>query len=228
MSRLTPSELGWPMDADSHRQAQEWADAATTQVLDWTWRGFDTMRTNFLNRIDFSQQLDQVERDLTSHHFREIQQLWHRETDGYSAFAPQPEWPEMATRSPAPAKPPAYDIAFVWYDNPRVAWPIEAKVVPTAETLAPYLSDTAKFTEGTAAPYVGEGAQIAYLLSGVAVDFFNTLSKTLSLQVVPELVGRSHRISSHARTSAPDLRLHHMVMMCGCDRTQTILPGFDQ
>ena len=136
----------------------------------------------------------------------------------------------MATRSPAPAKPPAYDIAFVWNDNPRVAWPMEAKVVPTTETLAPYLSDTAKFTEGTAAPFVGEGAQIAYLLSGVAVDFFINLSKKLSLklQAVPELTTRSHRISLHIRTSAPNLRLHHMVMLCGCDRTQTILPGFDQ
>jgi hypothetical protein len=46
----------------------------------------------------------------------------------------------MATRSAAPAKPPAYDIAFIWHDNPRVAWPIEAKVVPTPGTLAPGVS----------------------------------------------------------------------------------------
>jgi hypothetical protein len=215
MSRPTPSEVVWPMDADSHQQAQEWASDATKQVLDWTWLGFDAMKASLLSRVDFSQPLDQVERDLTSHHFREIQQLWASETEGYAAFAPQPEWPEMATRSPAPAKPPAYDIAFVWNDNPRVAWPIEAKVVPTSGTLAPYLGDTTKFISGTAAPFIGEGAQIAYLLNGTADDFFNNLSLQLPppLQTFVDFSARSHRISSHSRTNVPNLRLHHMAMM---------------
>src|ERR1700731_1522536 len=175
VSRPTASELAWPLDADSHQQAQEWAGHAAIQVLDWTWRAFDLLRTNVLGRIDLNQPLDQLERDLTSNHFRAIQQLWARETEGYSAFCPHHEWPEMATRSPSPARPPAYDIAFVWNDNPRVAWPLEAKVVPNTGTLAKYVADTAKFTEGIAAPFVGEAAQIAYLLSGAATEFFANL-----------------------------------------------------
>src|SRR4051794_14654673 len=109
MSRPTFSELAWPLDAETRQQAQEWAGGVATQVLDWTWRGFDSLRTNVLSRIDFDQPLEQVERDLTANHFGEIQQLWARETEGYSAFFPHHEWPEMETRSPAPARPPAYD-----------------------------------------------------------------------------------------------------------------------
>jgi hypothetical protein len=216
------------MDADSHQQAREWADAVAIQVLDWTWRAFDSLRTNVLKRIDLNQPLDQLERDITSNHFREIQLLWAQETEGYSALSPHHEWPEMATRSPAPAKPPAYDIAFVWNDNCRIAWPLEAKVLSTSATLAAYLSDTAKFTGGTAAPFVGEGAQIAYLLSGTATEFFANLSKGLELELRsrPEFANRSHRSSDHTRISAPKLCLHHLAMRCCDPERQVMLPGF--
>ena len=216
MSRPTFSELAWPMDEASRQQAEEWAAGVRIQVLDWTWRGFDAMKVNLLSRVDLSQPLEQLERDLTSHHFRQIQRLWKLETDGYAAFAPQPEWPEMATRSSAPAKPPAYDIAFVWNDNPRVAWPIEAKVVPTSGTLAPYLGDTKKFTDGIAAPFVGEGAQLAYLLAGTTDEFFKNLNNQLAipLRCLQQFSARPHHVSSHARTGCPNLELHHMAMLC--------------
>ena len=211
------------MGAESYQQAQEWADAVAMQVLDWTWQAFDSLRSSVLSRIDFRQPLDQLERDLTAHHFREIQRVWAQQTEGYSALSPHHEWPEMASRSPAPAKPPAYDIAFVWSDNPRVAWTIEAKVVPTTGTLAQYLGDTAKFASGTAAPLVTEGAQVAYLLSGVADVFFSNLSTALSLRLdsVTEFVNRPHRSSMHMRASAPDLRLHHMAMLCSNERSES-------
>lgn len=228
MSRPTASELAWPIDIDSRRKAQEWAGRGTMQVLDWTWRAFDSMRNSALSRIDLSQPLEQLERDLTSHHFLEIQHLWALETNGFSTFCPHHEWPEMASRSPAPAKPPAYDIAFVCADNPRVAWPIEAKVVATTGRLASYLADTAKFIEGKAAPYAGDGAQIAYILTGLATDFFAKLSQRLALELqpVPEFPNRSHCSSRHARVSAPSLRLHHMAMLCAHEKTQVMLPGF--
>lgn len=216
MSRPTASELRWPMDDDSLRQAEDWAAGVSHQVLDWTWQAFDTLHKEVLCKIDLNQPLDQLERDLTSHHFREIQKLWAGETEGYSSVYPQPEWPEMATRSPAPAKPPAYDLAFVWNDNPRVAWPIEAKVVPTPSTLAPYLADVEKFVNGVAAPFVGEGAQIAYLLTGTAIEFFLGLKAKLMspLEEDPKFSARAHRVCMQVRTAAPDLRLHHMAMRC--------------
>ena len=217
MSRPTPSELAWPMDDESRRQAEDWAAGVSIQVLDWTWRAFDALRKGNFASVDLTQPLEQLERDLARHHFREINMLWAMETSGECAFTPHHEYPELETRSPAPAKPPAYDLAFVWNANPRIAWPIEAKVVPTSGTLADYLGDTKKFTDGIAAPFVGEGAQIAYLLAEKTDDFFHNLAARLTtqLQSVLQFSTRAHRASLHARINYPDLLLHHMAMHCG-------------
>lgn len=217
MSRPTLSELRWPVDDESRRQAENWATSISIQALDWTWRAFDKLRGNLLSRVNMNAPFDQLERDLTRNHFAEIQALWAKETEGESSIEPQPEYPEMETRAPAPAKPPAYDIAFVWKENRRIALPIEAKVVPTPGTLAPYLGDTTKFESGTAAPLVGGGAQIAYLLIGSTDDFFSNLSAKLTsrLDLVTEFSHRPHRTTRHSRVSALELTLHHMAMHCG-------------
>lgn len=218
MSRPTLSDLRWPMDEDSRQQAEEWAAGESNRLLDWTWRGFDALRANVLSHVDLNQPLDQLERDLTSKHFIEINRIWAAETGGECSFVPHHEFPENQTRPGGSGKPPASDISFIWYENQRVSWPIEAKVLKTPGTLAEYVTDTAKFVNGIAAPLVGEGAQIAYLLTGLPDDLFSNLNARLSspLQVVPEFPSRPHRTSSHARTTAPDLRLHHMAMLCVC------------
>ena len=141
MSRPTLSELAWPMDDESRQQAEEWTAGVSIQVLDWTWRAFDALRLTVLSRVDMSQPLDQLERDLTSKHFIEIQRLFAAETDGMSSIVPHHEFPENESRPGGSGRPPASDISFVWYDNPRVSWPIEAKVLSTSSTLAPYLGD---------------------------------------------------------------------------------------
>jgi len=216
MSRPALSELRWLMDDESRRQAEDWAAGASNQVLDWTWRAFDALHANVLSHVDMSQPLDQLERDLTSKHFIEINRPFAAETDGLSSIVPHHEFPENESRPGGSGKPPASDICFIWYENQRVSWPIEAKVVPTPGTLAEYLGDVKKFTDGVTAPFVGEGAQIAYLLSGDANGFFSNLSAKLSLRLqdVPEFSSRPHRFSQHARATAPHLRLHHMVMHC--------------
>lgn len=217
MSRPTISAIRWPMDEDSRRQAENWAVGFSFQALDWTWRGFDALRENVLSKTDLNQSLDQVERDLTSKHFVEINRLFASETDGLSSVSPHHEFPENESAPGGSGRPPASDISFVWYNKQRVSWPIEAKVLNTPGTLADYLRDTAKFEEGIAAPLVGEGAQIAYLLTGDAKEFFSQLAakSSLSLEETVEFSARPHRVSSHTRVSAPNLRLHHMAMFCG-------------
>lgn len=216
MSRPTLSELQWPMDDESRQQANDWATSISIQALDWTWRSFDVLRENLLSRVDMNAQFDQLERDLTRNHFAEIQAIWAKETGGESSIEPHAEYPEMETRAPAPAKPPAYDIAFVWKQNRRVALPIEAKVVPTPTTLAAYLGDTAKFENGIAAPLVGHGAQIAYLLTGSSDNFFSNLSAKLAslFERVTEFADRAHRTTQHSRAPADSLTLHHLAMHC--------------
>ena len=216
--RPTPSELLWPDDSADADLPVTWASSVTTQVLEWTWRAFDSLRQNHLVRIDLnSQPLEQVERDLVANHYVEIQKVFAAETDGYATFVPVHEWPEMETRTTAPAKPPAYDLAFVSSDNPRWAWPIEAKVVSSTGALAEYLKDVNdKFVAGVAAPLVGEGAMIGYLLVTDTATVFANLEKRLNqtLVIVPEFVGRPHRVSRHTRATAPDLCLHHLLMAC--------------
>lgn len=216
MSRPSLSEIRWPMDDESRRQARDWATDVATQVLDWTWRAFDALNASILGHVDMSQSLDQLERDLTSKHFVEIQRIFAFETEGFSSIIPHHEFPENESAPGGSGRPPASDISFVWYENQRVSWPIEAKVLKTTGTLAAYLGDTAKFENGTAGPFVGEGAQIAYLLTGTTDDFFLNLSVKLNLPFsqVSQFASRPHRITRHSRIAAAELTLHHLAMQC--------------
>lgn len=212
------SELVWPDNPNERDLPSLWASDHCFRILDWTWRAFDALLAKHAPAVDFSQSLEQLERDLVRCHFIEIQLLFARETDGYATIVPQHEWPELESRKSAAAKPPAYDLAFISTANQRWAWPIEAKVLPTPGTLAEYLKDVnEKFFAGIASPLHGGGAMIAYLLQKDSSDvFFRNLAAKLvqSLQRVPEFAERAHRASEHVRTSTPNLRLHHLAMEC--------------
>lgn len=216
--RPTFSELVWPSDPDVRELASVWASENCVRVLGWTWRAFDALMAKHAPAVDFSQPMEQLERDLVRCHFVEIQLLFASETDGYATVVPQHEWPELESRKSAAAKPPAYDLAFISTANQRWAWPIEAKVLPTPATLAEYLKDVSdKYVAGVASPLLGDGAMIAYLLQkDSAQAFFQNLAAKLqqSLQLVPEFAERTHRMTDHVRTSNPNLRLHHLAMVC--------------
>lgn len=215
--RPTFSELAWPDGADDSAQAQQWATGITTQVLDWTWRAYDLLQAKHFSGIDFRQSLEQLERDLVRHHFVEIQRLFAADTDGFASFVPHHEWPEMQSRSTASAKPPANDLAFVSVTNQRWAWAIEAKVVPSSGSLATYLNDVnEKFVTGIASPVIGEGGMLGYLLDDDVAGAFKNLQERLGqgLEQLADFEHRPHRTSNHNRSAAPDLRLHHMLMVC--------------
>jgi len=215
--RPTPSEFAWPFGPEDNELAISWASSMTTQVLGWTWRAFDDLKTNLLSCIDWTQPLEQVERDMVRNHFGCIQRIFATETDGFAAFYPSHEEPEMETRSTANAKPPAYDLAFVATANPRWIWPIEAKIVRSPKALAEYMKDVnEKFVAGIAAPFVGEGAMVGYLTSLNATTTLDNISLRLGqpLTTIKDFRNRSHKTSFHSRSNAPDLRLHHMIMTC--------------
>ena len=216
-------EQAWPEDPDFKELALKWAETASEQILDWVWRAYDALRVGPMRRVDLTGPLDQLERDLTNLHFIEIQRLWARDTDGYSTLSPGHESPEFESRHSAPAKPPAYDLGFVHSQNPRISWPIEAKVVKKPSALSAYLGDVQnKFIEGIAAPFVGHGAMIGYLLSGTAHEVFAGLEARLSQSLNHHSVfaTRDHWTSFHVRGKSqfgrdlPDLLLHHLIMTC--------------
>lgn len=214
--RGTLNEMLWPETDEDVALAKQWAEDVGDEVLDLVWRGYDALRSQ-LSSVDLSEPPEQLERNLTSLHFREIQRLWKAETEGYASFSPTHENPELETRSSASAKPPAYDLGFSHFQNPRWQWPVEAKVLVTGAALAEYLKDVReKFLAGIAAPWVGEAAMIAYLLSGTDGEMFAKLAKELGqdLEYVARFSGRPHKCSSHSRRSAPNLVLHHLAMSC--------------
>lgn len=221
--RFSFRELFWPDEPEFSEIGLAWADGAADRILDWTWRAFDELYANSIAQVNLNKPLDQLERDLTGLHFAEIQRLWAQETGGHSAFYPGHEIHEFESRSSAQAQPPTYDLGFVLYQNPRVIWPIEAKVVGKPTILAAYLGDVrGKFAAGIAAPFVGQAGMIGYLLTGSAHEVFAGLAVGLgqTLGLVPAFCTRGHRTSFHVRGSSPfgrdlpDLLLHHLIMNC--------------
>jgi hypothetical protein len=213
--RPTLSEMLWPDDPVDADLPVEWAEDVAVQALGWVWCGYDQLRDKHLSRIDLAQPTEQLERNLTLLHFGEIQEIWARETGGFSSLRPGHEIPELENRISPSAKPPAYDLGFVHTENPRWIWPVEAKVLPTSAALAEYLNDVrGKFVTGIAGPFVSESGMIGYLLQGAPSDVFDKLDKELSqpLSPVTEFKSRHHRTSRHPRTNVPILRLHHLIM----------------
>jgi hypothetical protein len=213
--RPTLSEMLWPDDPADADLPVQWAQDVTVQALGWVWRGYDQLRDKHLSRVDLTQPTEQLERNLTFLHFGEIQEIWARETEGFSSVRPGHEIPELEKRSSPSAKPPANDLGFVHTENQRWIWPVEAKVLPTSAALAEYVKDArGKFVAGIAGPFVGEGGMIGYLLKGFPSDVFDKLSHELGQRLLPvsEFKTRQHRSTQHERRDAPFLRLHHMIM----------------
>jgi len=216
-------EQAWPEDPAFKELALEWGETVSERILDWVWRAFDALRAGPIARVDLTEPMEQLERDLTNLHFIQIQILWARETDGFPALSPVPEMSEFESRYSASAKPPAHDLGFVNFENPRIVWPIEAKVVEKPSILGRYLTDVRdKFVAGIAAPFVGQAGMIGYLLSGRAGEVFAGLEPELSqpLKHPAAFATRDHRTSLHTRGKSPfgrdlpDLLLHHLIMTC--------------
>ena len=223
MRRAAFREQAWPEDQAFRNLALQWAGSVSECILDWVWRAFDVLRAGPMTRVDLTKPPEQLERDLSDLHFHEIQRLWARETGGFSAFFPDHEIPEFESRCSAQAMPPAYDLGFVYSENPRIIWPIEAKVVPKPSALREYFIEVrSRFITGITAPFVGQAGMIGYLQTGTAHTVFSKLESEFSQTLkYPSAFGkRDHRTSFHTRSRSPfgrnlpDLLLHHLVMPC--------------
>ncbi len=216
-TRRTLSSLAFPNDASNPDLPVEWARGVAIQILRWILASFDRMKTGCLSQIDFGLHLDQLERSLTQLHYVELQLVMREQTQGYCSFVAIHECDEFESLKSAKAKPPAHDFGFVHVEHRRWIWPIEAKVLPSPSDLSEYLKDVReKFETGIAAPLTGEGAMLGYLLSGDSEAVFVHLHDRLSIEmlVVPEFADRPHRMTMHARSGFPLLRLHHLLMSC--------------
>lgn len=180
-------------DAMFVAKACEWMRDPTHKLLGFVWAGYDSMRRE-CPPIDTRD----LERSIT-------QLLEPRVRDAMTGFEPfyvQKECYEHETMAAAPAQPPAYDLAFVFRNDERIKWPLEAKVLETPRTLSEYVADVRnEFLTCRYAPFSSSGAMVAYLLSGDSKDALKNISEKLSAPMIdPEdFDDRPHKLSEHQR-----------------------------
>jgi hypothetical protein len=218
---LTPAESAWPIEPGFEDLAVSWAKRMSERFLALVWEGYDLLRTEMLDQIDWNLAVEQLERSITMH----LEACIHQVKNGGEPFGVQHERPEEATRTSAQAKPPANDIAFYPYfseGNPRWNWPIEAKVLDTDQATAEYVKAVRGVFLGCIyAPFTGEGAMVGFLRTGNPQAVLIKVSQVLPCVMSPHpsfSPPRAHSVSDHQRTIedgksfCPSLRCHHLIM----------------
>ena len=183
--------------------ADAWSQAVVEEMLTLVWEGFDQMKRRALNKVDFTQPLHQVERTLTDAHMSAITLLWKANRTGFESFLPKHEaWEPSSITSPS-AMPPSYDIGFENVNDPRLRWPVEAKVLARPTDVNRYLGDLKqKYLSGTGAPFSTEGALLGYLVTGQASGTLVAIQSSLGekLKSFPLFASRHHKTSQHPRS----------------------------
>jgi hypothetical protein len=213
--RKTVGEILWPNPGEFVRSLVGDKDAASVQLLDLVWKGYDLLVGEVAN-LDLSQPLDDLERSLTELLERRIRRLMN----GFEPFDIQHGPYERETRKPAPAQPPQYDLAFILRANERVMWPLEAKVLPRA--LAEYIADIKnEFLTCRYAPFSAEGGMLGYVTDGDSDAHFQSIATGVpaALNRHPNFGTRAHRTSDHVRAIPQDkaypaeFRIHHLLLV---------------
>lgn len=217
MRRPTLSEVAWPNSGSFATLANEWATDATARLLEWVWTGYERLVADLGSSVDAARDAADLERDIT-------QLLEPRVRDAMPDLVPfyvQHAVFERETRLPPPAQPPCYDLAFVAYANPRLTWPLEAKVLKGDADVGRYVADVnEQFLTCRYAPFSSEGAMLGYLLSGDTQVAFDSIQAALQtdLQTYPPQPARPHRISHHERAVPggkdypAQFACHHLMM----------------
>jgi hypothetical protein len=185
--------------------------------LEIVWKGYDCFCAETLSQIDYSKDDDDLERDIT----QLLEPNIHEVMSGYEPFYVQHGPYEYVTRLGGSAQPPQYDIAFKLRCNPRVMWPLEAKVLKTSGSVAAYINEIkSNFMTCRYSPFSDEAAMLGYLLSGDSNTVFSNIADRggWKLSTHAHFLDRDHRTSDHKRKipegkSYPiKFRCHHLVL----------------
>lgn len=215
--RLTIGEARWPEAPEFSTVAACWNRNASTVMLGFVWRGYELLCTDVLCQIDAALADEQLERSITQFLTPKIRSCM----TSFEPFDIEQGVYEYETRVSASAQPPLYDLAFVLKSNPRIMWPLEAKVLRIDGDVGRYMNEiTGNFLTCRYAPFSGEGAMLGYLLAGdPARAFENIVIKApCTLEDHPDFASHAHKISDHNR-SVPagkpypiNFRCHHLIM----------------
>lgn len=210
--KLTYSERRWPDIKEFNSLLSKWKASNSAVLLKLVWKGYELFYQEILSSIDCSQSDEDLERNITQLFEPKINQVM----TGYEPFYVQHGPYEHESRQKSPAQPPQYDIAFVYRDNPRVMWPLEAKVLKTDSALAEYVKEVKNnFLSCRYAPFSAEAGMLGYLLSGVPQNVFNKIAKGLkrTLYDHPEFQKQNHKISKHQR-KVPKNKMYPQKFFC--------------
>lgn len=215
VARQTISERRWPDTAEFNAVLRRLKAGSSTKLLELVWKGYDAFCAEVLSQVDWLQNDSDVERDIT-------QLLEPKIREGMSGFEPfdvQHGPYEHESWVGPPGQPPQYDIAFKLRCNPRVMWPLEAKVLRTDRSVAEYVKEVRlNFLTCRYSPFSNEAAMLGYLLSGDPKSAFDNIAERggWKLATHAHFSSREHRTSNHKRKvpegkSYPaDFRCHHL------------------
>ncbi len=216
--RPTIAEQRYPDTPEFQQAAREVMGSALETMSAAIWAGYDALKDEVFDQISNVERGDEGERSVTQLLAPRI----NRALSGFEAFYCQPGVKEMESRLPAPAQAPEYDLAFVLWGNERICWPLEAKLLPTHDTIAPYVADiNNEFMTCRYAPFSAGGAMVAYLMDGEPERFLANVGARLGVEMTEFTASRArpHRTSRHTR-SVPvgkeypvDFTCHHIVML---------------
>ena len=214
---LTIPELRWPSTPEFSILADAWNKDASIILLGYIWQAYDSLQKEVLTLIDCDRADEELERSIT----QLLEPLIHKTMTGYEPFYVQHGAYENETRQPSPAQPPEYDIAFVLTANPRIMWPLEAKVLRTAGRIAAYVKDVLnEFLTCRYAPFSKEAGMLGYLFGGDPDQAFEHIARELKCRLHNHaaFAGRPHMTSDHNRNvrknkSYPrEFRCHHLIL----------------
>ena len=215
--RHTILETVQPAPIEFKYLSRRWRSDASTLMLGWVWAGYDLLVDEIFSKADWHIAKDDLEREITQLLEIRIRRSMPPVTFCYIQHEPK----ERETRQPAPAQPPEYDLAFVFYSNERIMWPLEAKILKTDQQIDGYIKDIQnEFLTCRYGPFSDEGAMLGYMLSGHPDEALLKISRVLGVELRDhrDFHNRDHKVSSHMRLVPQrkpypaDFRCHHLMM----------------
>jgi len=217
IAKQTIGESRFPDTPDFVDLINRWKPDGVLILLNFIWEGYDLCYQDVLSQVDISQADDQLERELTQLLDGYVRKSMGKE--GMHPFFIQLESYEMELREKH--RPKQYDLAFVWFANPRIKYPLEGKVLRSDKSVAEYVNEiTGNYLSCRYAPFSSEGGMLGYLLSGSPKVAFRNIETAVScvLSDPPYFSRSEHKISDHDR-SVPTgakypakFRCHHLLL----------------
>ena len=201
-----------------------WSDDLLAKLMGYVWQAYDELYRTTWSKVSWTEEYSDVERSLSEDLERTLREQMRRDSFLSITVQHAPSEREARSKTKANAQPPQYDIAFQWHD-PRIMWPLEAKVLKSDKNTQANLKDYIQTLQDRYltcyyAPFSNGGAMIGYLKTGDAEEVIQHIANRLSTPLAPHptFTNRCHKTSDHQRVVPPGkdypvhFRCHHLIL----------------